>query len=111
MGETMSDRIAVRVHASDPITAAGIASALRPRPELRLVESGADEPATVGLVVTDDIDEAAVQVLRATLRLGCQRIVVVATQLDETKLVIAVEAGACGLVRRAEATPERLVAA
>lgn len=103
-------RVPVHVQANDPISAAGIASSLRPRPEVRLVDETSDELGSVTLVVTDDIDEQAVRTIRTVTRLGCPRVVVVAGQLDDSRLVVAVEAGACGLVRRAEATPDRLVA-
>jgi DNA-binding NarL/FixJ family response regulator len=50
-----------------------------------------------------------VRTLRTVRRGGCARVVLVATRLDDAGVVDAAEAGVCGLVRRSEATPERLV--
>lgn len=109
----MGDRISVVVRAFDPISQAGIASQLRFQTEVRVVNEAEDEaePATVALVVVDRVDEQAVQAIRAVQRHGCARIVVVATQVEANDLLAAVEAGCCGLLRRVEAIPDRLVAA
>jgi|tagenome__1003787_1003787.scaffolds.fasta_scaffold20215260_1 DNA-binding NarL/FixJ family response regulator len=104
----MTDRIAVVVHALDPISRAGVASQLRYRPEIHLVDE--DPEAAVALVVVDRMDEQGVQLVRARQRAGC-RVVVVATKLDAADLLVAVEAGCAGLLRRVEALPERLVVA
>jgi DNA-binding NarL/FixJ family response regulator len=103
---SVGDRITTSVQALDPISQAGVASQLRYRPEVRLV----DDEAAVVLVVVDRVDEQAVQIVRATQRRGC-RVVVVATELDGRDMLAAVEAGCAGLLRRVEAQPERLVAA
>ncbi|MGH3840378.1 MAG: helix-turn-helix transcriptional regulator [Pseudonocardiaceae bacterium] len=86
-----------------------MASQLRPRPEVTLLDAG-DERAKVVVVVADSVDEETVRVLRSLHRGSCRSIVVV-THIDDTGLAAAVEAGAVGLVRRAEATPERLATA
>jgi DNA-binding NarL/FixJ family response regulator len=49
------------------------------------------------------------RVLRAVQRQGPSRAIVVASTLDDSGLISAVEAGVIGLVRRSDATPERLV--
>ena len=104
----MSGRITTTVQALDPISRAGVASQLRFRPEVQLVDEGA--PATVAVVVVDRVDEQAVQMVRATQRRGC-RVVVVATELDGQDMLAAVEAGCAGMLRRIEARPERLAGA
>ncbi|MDL5156580.1 response regulator transcription factor [Actinomycetospora termitidis] len=104
----MSDRVTVAVHALDPISRAGVASQLRYRPEVHLVDT--DRPADVALVVVDRMDEEGVQLVRAHQRAGC-RVVAVATKLDAADLLVAVEAGCAGMLRRVEALPERLVSA
>ena len=43
-------------------------------------------------------------------RTGCVRVVLVVTHLDEAALLIGAEAGACGFLRRGDASPERLAA-
>lgn len=103
------ERVAICVCASDPVSHAGIASQLRPRPEVTLLDAG-DERAVVAVVVADRVDEETVQVLRS-LRRGSRRSLLVVTHIDDGGLAAAVEAGVTGLVRRAEATPERLATA
>jgi len=103
------ERIAVYVCARDPVSQAGIASQLRPRPEVLVLDQD-KEQARVALVVADCVDEETLRVLR-TVQCGSCRAVLVATQIDDAGLAAAVEAGVAGLVRRAEATPERLAQA
>jgi DNA-binding NarL/FixJ family response regulator len=107
----MSDRLAVYVHGEDPISEAGVAAQLRGRPEAYVVERGCIDDAVVAVVVTDEIDEATVRVVRGIQRGGCPRVVLVATQLDDNGLMIAVEAGVSGVLRRREASPEVLARA
>ncbi len=105
----MSTPIRTYVYANDPISQAGIVSHLRPRPEVRTVTEEELDSARVAVMIVDEIDDEAVRVMRAVQRNGCPRVVVVATILDDRGLVAAVEAGACGLLRRVDASDERLV--
>jgi DNA-binding NarL/FixJ family response regulator len=105
------ERIPVYVYAGDPISQAGVASGLRPRPELLVVGEADLDSARVAVVVTDTLDDETVRVLLALQRGGRPRVVLVATEIEDKDLVKAVETGVSGLVRRAEATPERLVQA
>ncbi len=102
----MQERVSVTVIAFDPISQAGIASQLRHRHEVHLT----NEAASVVVVVVDRVDAQAVQAIRSAQR-GGARVVVVATQVEGSDLLTAVEAGCCGLLRRVEAGPDRLVAA
>lgn len=102
------ERMAVYVHADDPISQAGVASQLRPRPEVRVLESAEAEQAVVALIVADRVSERTLQVLRSRQR-GGARLVLVVSEVDDCDLVAAVEAGIAGLVRRGDATPERLI--
>lgn len=102
--------ITVRVHARDPISEAGVASELRARPEVRVVKAADTEQARVVIVVTDSVDDDALTLLRIVQRRGLSRTVLVAGHLDDGDLVKAVETGVVGLVRRSEATPDRLIA-
>ncbi len=107
----MAERIAVYVYAHDPISQAGLASQLRARPEIQVVDGDIDE-AVVALVVVDEVDEEASRVVRAIQRNdGIPRVVLIVTRLDDAGMLAGVEAGACGLLRRSEALPERLVTA
>ena len=101
--------ITVRVHARDPISEAGVASELRARPEVRVVKTNDSEQVRVVVIVTDSVDDDALTLLRIVQRTGVSRAVLVAGHLDDGDLVNAVETGVVGLVRRSEATPDRLV--
>jgi DNA-binding NarL/FixJ family response regulator len=103
------ERIPVYISARDPISEAGVASQLRPRPEVRIVSVDELATARVALILVDTIDDDAMRVLRAVQRQGPSRAIVVASSLDDSGLIAAVEAGVIGLVRRSDATPERLV--
>jgi DNA-binding NarL/FixJ family response regulator len=107
----MAERIAVYVYAHDPISQAGLASQLRARPEIQVVDHDVDL-AVVAIVVVDEVDEETTRVVRAIQRNdGIPRVVLVVTRLDDAGMLAGVEAGACGLLRRSEALPERLVEA
>ncbi len=99
------DRTSVYVYAADPISRAGLAAQLRPRPEVSVLDN--PDQAVVALVVADALDDGAVQTLRRLQRNGC-RTVLVTADLDEKGLAAAVEAGIAGMVRRSDASPERL---
>jgi DNA-binding NarL/FixJ family response regulator len=103
------ERVSVSVHARDPISEAGVASQLRPRPEIRVLRSDELDRAEVAVIVVDVVDDDAVQLLRTVQRRGVTRTVLVASRLDDGDLVTAVEVGVVGMVRRSEATPDRLV--
>jgi DNA-binding NarL/FixJ family response regulator len=104
----MGERIPTYVYANDPISQVGVTSHLRSRPEILMVQENDIQLAKVAVIVTDVVDDAALRVLRAVQRGGVPRTVLVATVLDDAGLVAAAEAGASGLLRRADATPEGL---
>ena len=107
----MAERISVYVYAHDPISQAGLASQLRARPEIMIVENDIDS-AAVAVVVVDEVDEETTRVVKAIQRNnGIPRVVLVVTRLDDAGMLAGVEAGACGLLRRSDAQPERLVEA
>lgn len=103
--------ITVALRAQDPVTQAGISSQLRPRPEITFVEwnEAADDAPQVVVVVRDRVDDDALRLLRRIHRTSTARGVLVTTHIDEQQLVNAAECGFIGVVRRSEATPERLV--
>jgi DNA-binding NarL/FixJ family response regulator len=107
----MAERVGVFLYASDPVSQVGISGQLRARPELRLTDESDVDSAQVAVVVADEIDEESTRVVRAIQRNGCPRVVMVVTHLDECSLLVAIEAGACGFVRRSESQPETLVRA
>ncbi|MDC7122591.1 response regulator transcription factor [Cellulomonas fimi] len=84
-------------------------SALRPRPEVRVVPAEEAPNAQVAVVVADSVDDDALRLVRMVRRQSAAQAVLVAGRLEDGDVVTAVEAGVLGLVRRAEATPDRLV--
>jgi len=101
-------RISVYVYASDPISQVGVASQLRQRPEVAVVDQANIDGAEVAVVIAESVDDALVRILRAIQRGGVPRTILVATMLDDAAVVAAAEAGVSALLRRHEATPERL---
>jgi DNA-binding NarL/FixJ family response regulator len=108
--DMMMERVPVWVSARDPISEAGVVSQLRPRPEVRIVPHDEDDDALVAVVISDSLDGDTLRMLRAVQRKGFTRTVLVVGQLEDSDLVTAIEAGVVGLVRRGEATSDRLVA-
>lgn len=102
-------RAKVFIYANDPISQAGVASQLRPRPEVQLVDAEELDQADVAVVVAECVDEEVLRVLRAVRRGSVPRTVLIAAALDDAAVVTAAEAGVSALVRRSEVTSERLV--
>jgi DNA-binding NarL/FixJ family response regulator len=105
----MTAPIRVHIHASDRLSEAGVTAELKQWPEVRVVADADD--ADVAVVVADDIDGDALRMIRAAQRGDGDRAVLVATRIDDRGLLEAVEAGACGVVRRREASGQAIVAA
>jgi DNA-binding NarL/FixJ family response regulator len=106
----VTTRIPVLVRSDDPVSRSGVEAQLRGRPEIELVT---DTPwrSEVAIVVVDEVDEDAKRTIRALIRNGTRRVLVLAGRLDDRSVLAVTEAGACGLLRRADAVPERLVPA
>lgn len=98
------------VHASDPISQAGVATQLRARPEILVVNGSTESEATVGIVLADEIEDGVVQLVRKLQQSACKTVLVL-NRVDDSGVLAAVEAGAFALVRRSEATPETLLEA
>lgn len=100
----------VAVVAPDDLSRAGVLSQLRDHPQLRVVpQVGPD--VHVAVVVADVADERTVRLVQELRARGCPRVVVVAGRLEDGVLLALVEAGVCGLLRRADVTAEGLTAA
>lgn len=99
--------IPVWVQTLDPLSRFGLVHALEHSPEVSLTaEPGAD---VVALVAVDAVDAVAVQVLRGAADRGCRRIVVIGSSIDDEGLMTAMELGVSGVLRRTEATVDRIV--
>lgn len=106
----MDSQIQVVVYATDSVSLLGTAGQLRGHPYIRLLEESDGDAADVAVVVVDRIDADAVRVIRAAQRRGGARIVVISGEMDASSLFDAIEAGACGFMRRCDTRPESLVA-
>ncbi|HEV2778476.1 MAG TPA: LuxR C-terminal-related transcriptional regulator [Actinophytocola sp.] len=108
-----TDQTRVVLHATDVITRAGIVSALRTRPEIRLVENGeaaaTPDERTVMLVVAEGWDDETRQLFRRLQIQGCRSVVLVAGDMSDADLLEAVSIGVSAVIRRSEASPDTLV--
>ena len=105
-----TDRITVHVAATDPVSRAGTASQLRGA-DIDLVDAEALGPDVIAVVVADQVDADTSRTIRSIRMRGARRVILVAARLDDAGLLAAVEAGASGLIRRSQATPQNLLAA
>ena len=107
----MTDRIPLVVEADDPVLRSGVASELRTQPDIRVLSPEDRAEAEVAVVVADHVDAKAMQVVQSFRRCGDVRVVLVVAGLDDSGVLAAAEAGVSGLVRRCEASGDRLAAA
>jgi DNA-binding NarL/FixJ family response regulator len=105
------DRIPVYITASDPILDTGVSTQLRGRPEITLLDSVDDVADVVCVVVGDEADAATLRLVRELRGRGLRQIIMVLAHIDDSALLTSIESGVCGLLRRQEASPERLVTA
>jgi DNA-binding NarL/FixJ family response regulator len=103
-----AERIEIFISACDPVSREGIVGQLRGHP-IYSVEERDLHPRVVGLVVVDEIDEETARQIRSLKQNGLERVVVMATRLEDGGLIAAVEAGACGFLRRGQSTAARLL--
>jgi DNA-binding NarL/FixJ family response regulator len=102
-------RITVAIRAQDPITRAGLVAQLAYRPEVQVVDADDAASGGVTVVLADEVDDSTLSAIRAA-RIGAEnRVVLVVTRLTEGDLLSAVEAGASSVLRRSEATPDRVI--
>jgi DNA-binding NarL/FixJ family response regulator len=107
--EPVRERIPIFVSACDPLSRDGVASQLRGH-GVELVDERGLTPDVVAVVVVDEMDDHAVGEIRSLRRRGVDHVVVVAARLDDAGLLAAAEAGASGVLRRAQASPQSLLA-
>ncbi len=104
-------RVGTYVDAFDPILKAGVVSHLRPRPEVKILTETEREGAEVTVIVVDRPDDRAITLLKCYQRSSETRLVLVAGELADGDVVAAAEAGVVALLRRHDATADRLVGA
>lgn len=105
---TMITTTALRVALStdDPVSKAGLSAELDSCAGMTLVEDA--ESADVVVLVAEEVDKEAEQSARRLRRAGVTAVVLVVSHIDDQGLFAAVEAGVSALLRRSEATPDRL---
>jgi DNA-binding NarL/FixJ family response regulator len=101
--------VSVFIWATDPISKAGMAAAIRARSELTLVDSPGTGGDTVLLAVVDRLDDTVMRQLRAHRAQGQDRMVLVIGELTDADLLNAVELGVRGVALRAETSPDAVV--
>src|SRR5512142_87587 len=102
-------RIPVVIEAGDPISRLGMDGQLRTRPEVRLLTPAEADEAAVVVVVVDTLTEREISDLRRLHRRVSAKLVLVPTEIDDAGMSAAVECGVIGVVRRTEASADRLV--
>jgi DNA-binding NarL/FixJ family response regulator len=101
----------VFVFGADPLSEAGMATYLRGWPEVELVPQSGVDHADVALVLADTTDEQTLRVVRAVQRDGCPKVLMLVADIDAAGVAAAVQSGAMGILRRAEATGDVLLSA
>jgi DNA-binding NarL/FixJ family response regulator len=107
-GEAVPDPTRVRVRATDPVSEAGVASQLRVQHDLEVLSSDSPARPDVVVLVADRVDEPTAAGIRAARDSGGPRVVLIVGSVDGVEVLAAVEAGVAAIVRRSEATPDRL---
>jgi DNA-binding NarL/FixJ family response regulator len=106
----MTTRVPVLVYAEDPVLSAGVVHQLRPRPEVEVLTPQEESRAAVSLVVVDEVDDAVARLLRRLQRSGATtRTGVVVGRIDRESLQTTVDCEVAAVIRRSEATQDRLV--
>ncbi len=103
-----AERIEMFISACDPVSREGIVSQLRGHP-VTSVDERSLHPKVVALVVVDEVDEQTARQIRSLKQRGIERVVVMASRVEDAGLVTAVEAGASGFLRRSQSAPATLL--
>ena len=99
------------VHSEDPVVRFGVVSLLRQRSDVSLVAEGDTADASVLVLCADMVDGAVLAVLRRYWRTQAVPAVLVVGRISSSgaELFGVLECGVRAIVRRQEASPERLV--
>lgn len=106
----MQRRISVMIHSEDPVVRFGVVSLLRHRSDVSLVAEGDTADASVLVLCADMVDGAVLGVLRRYWRTRAVPTVLVVGRISSSgaELFGVLECGVRAIVRRQEASPERL---
>jgi DNA-binding NarL/FixJ family response regulator len=100
----MDCRIPVYLYAEDPITKAGLATALRTGSDFTLVEGAVGTPASVAVFAVDSPDQRTLDLVRTTRARTRASVILVVGSLSDESLLSVVESGVCSVLWRREAT-------
>ncbi|KOU34196.1 MULTISPECIES: response regulator transcription factor [unclassified Streptomyces] len=115
----LANRVTVTVHASDPLSRAGVISHLQHQPTVEVLRDARETRETdgrpadpaVAVMLVDQVDDSASAELRRVVRGGEQRVVLIARELREPDLLTVVEYGVRAILWRHQATEQRLLKA
>ena len=98
------------IHSEDPVVRSGVVSLLRHRPDVSLVAEGDTADAPVLVLCADTVDGAVLAVLRRYWRTQAVPAVLVAGRISSSRAELpgALEYGVKAIVRRQEASADRL---
>ncbi|WP_431312906.1 response regulator transcription factor [Streptomyces silvensis] len=106
-----TQRVSVSIHASDPISRAGVLSQLRQYPEIVLADHARKDRGQVALLLAGTVDDAILTHLRGLVHTDGVRVVLVVDRMREADLLDVAGCGVTSIVWRREATPARLLRA
>lgn len=104
-------QVRVAVHATDPLTHAGLAGYLGSRAELTVVDDEPPANADVVVAATEDLGAAMLATLRQWADTVSVPVVLLARELSETDLLHVIERRVVAVVPRSAATDDRLLRA
>lgn len=104
-------RVGVHVRAQDPVSEAGLRAHLTNRPDINVLPPMTQAAPDVLVYAVDRINEQSITGMRTHRGTGRPRVVLIVGTAEDADLVGAVEAGVCAILRRNDASAERLLAA
>lgn len=102
------DQVRVALHATDPLSHAGLAGLLQSRPELTLLRAADRAEARVLVVAAERLSPEVVAVLRRAAADSGAPVVLVTNEISESELLTAVECRVVAVLPRSAVTVERL---
>lgn len=102
------EQVRVALHATDPLSHAGLASFLQSRPELTLLRAAERADAKVLVVSVERLTSDVVAMLRRSAAESGAPVVLVTGEINENELLTAVECRVVAVLPRSAVTAERL---
>ncbi len=103
------ETVRVALHATDPLSLAGLARSLESRPGVRVLDAEQRAEADVTVVATDRLSSEVVSGLRRAASEVGRPVVLVVREISEAELLTAVECRVVAVLPRAGATGDRLL--